>query len=273
MRRHTALTVHPRRDPRRYRFALPNTVWECKLRPAEFMALSFLCCYRSQAPSLDTVSNGIHLTASTVKKHVAALRAKRLVNEDLSPADSLRCASGEFFTLPREIFLLELSPSAFVVYAYLLYNEDRRTHQCYPSYNSIAGKTGMAKNTVMRCVGELLDRGLISVKRSSYYDGWGMKWNGNNCYTILPMRPVMDEYHRRELRRMELDMERERARRQQEEYDRRHPRAPLCEAGMARPDPCPSGDREAAEKALRGTLGLPPNPSEAGSVGRRGAAE
>ena len=34
----------------------------------------------------------------------------------------------------------------------------------------------------------LLELGLIAVESSSYFDKRGMKWKGNNLYTILPMR-------------------------------------------------------------------------------------
>lgn len=58
----------------------------------------------------------------------------------------------KFFTLPNEIFLLNLLSSAFKVYAYLLLIEDRKTHTCHPSYNTIAAVTGLAKNTVIKSI-------------------------------------------------------------------------------------------------------------------------
>lgn len=120
-------------------------------------------------------------------------------------------------------FLLRLSPSAFVVYAYLLLIEDRRTHTCHPSYNTIAAATDLAKNTVMKGISTLSELNLITVEASSYFDKRGMKWKGNNLYTILPVRAAVDTFHQRQLRQLELDVERRRVIRRQQEYDRRTP--------------------------------------------------
>ena len=162
----------------------------------------------------------------TVKKYLDSLIAKRLVSEAGIPA--LKCENANFFTLPNEIFLLRLPPSAFLVYAYLLLIEDRKTHTCHPSYNTIATVTGLAKNTVIKSVSTLLEMGLIAVESSSYFDKWGMKWKGNNLYTILPVRSAMGVFHQRQLHQLELDAERRCVLRQQVEYDRRHPRTALC---------------------------------------------
>ena len=40
---------------------------------------------------------------------------------------------GNFFSLPNELFFLNIGHGVITVYAYLLYCEDRRTHQCHPS--------------------------------------------------------------------------------------------------------------------------------------------
>ena len=175
------------------------------------------------------------MTAVTVKKYLDSLIAKRLVGEDGIPA--LKCENANFFTLPNEIFLLRLPPSAFLVYAYLLLVEDRRTHTCHPSYNTIAAATGISKNTVMKSVNTLLEVGLITVESSSYFDKRGMKWKGNNLYTILPVGVAMDAFYQRQLHQLKLDAERRRVLRQQVEYGRRRPRAALCASVSAPPDP------------------------------------
>lgn len=166
------------------------------------------------------------MTAGTVKKHLAALASKALLSEDSAP--TLKCRAGNFFTLPNEIFLLNLPPSAFMVYAYLLLIEDRRTHTCHPSYNTIAAETGLSKNTALKSVDVLLERKLISVEATSYFDRRGMKWKGNNLYTILPIRMAVENYHQRQLRQLELDAERRRIHKRQEEYSRRRPTVALC---------------------------------------------
>lgn len=144
MRKHRIPLGWPRRDPR---------YWEYKLRPTEFMILSYLC-YRQahgrggKAISAQAAAGSLHLTAATVEKHLATLASKSLVTKDgaLTP----KCEAGKFFSLPNEVFLLALPPSAFLIYAYLLYCEDRRTHQCHPSYRTIAGATGLSLNTAVK---------------------------------------------------------------------------------------------------------------------------
>ena len=227
MRRRSTPIGWPRRDPRHYRFAMPNTVWDYHLRPAEFVIFSYLCYHSSTSKlTLEEITAGVHVTTNTVKKYLDSLIAKKLIGEDGTPA--LKSKDKKFFTLPNEVFLLRLSPSAFVVYAYLLLIEDRRTHTCHPSYNTIATATGLAKNTAMKSVSTLLEMGLIAVESSSYFDKRGMKWKGNNLYTILPVRSAVDMFHRQQLRQLELDTECYRTLQRQAEYDRRHPRVTLC---------------------------------------------
>ena len=244
MRRRSAPIGWPRRDPRHYRFAIPNAVWEYQLRPAEFVIFSYLCYHSSTSePTLKEIATGVHMTTDTMKKYLDSLRAKKLIGEDGTPV--LKSKDKKFFTLPNEVFLLRLSPSAFVVYAYLLLIEDRRTHTCHPSYNTIAAATDLAKNTVMKGISTLSEMELITVESSSYFDKRGMKWKGNNLYTILPVRAAVDTFHQRQLRQLELDVERRRVIRRQQEYDRRHPRAALCTPAVAEAALDPAQSQEA----------------------------
>ena len=227
MRKYTSIIGWPRRDPRHYRFPLPNAVWEYKLKPIEFVILSYLCCQHSHGGanlSLEMIAKGIHMTMVTVKKYLVSLVDRGLITNEYTPA--FQCAdSKQFFTLPNEIFLLNLPPSAFMVYAYLLLIEDRRTHTCHPSYNTIAAETGMTKNTAMKSIGVLLDAGLIDMEHSQYFDKCGMKWKGNNLYTILPTQVAVGQFHQRQLNQLELDAERRRVRKRQERFARDRPHA------------------------------------------------
>ena len=36
-----------------------------------------------------------------------------------------------------------------------------------------------------------------------------MKWNGNNCYTILPIRTAVEAFHRKQLEKLEEAVEQE----------------------------------------------------------------
>lgn len=238
MRRCITPISWPRRDPRHYRFAVPNAVWEYKLKPVEFVIFSHLCYHRApRVLTPEMIAADVYMTASTVQKYLNSLVSKNLAREDGTPA--LNCKNEKFFTLPNEVFLLQLPPSAFMVYAYLLLIEDRRTHTCHPSYNTIAAATSLSKNTAMKSIGTLLEMGLITVEPSSYFDKRGMKWKGNNLYTIQPVRSAVDAFHQRQLHQLELETVRRRVLRRQAEYDRRHPRVPLCASVSAptAPDP------------------------------------
>ena len=211
MRKNGVLIGIPMRDSKRYRFAIPNKIWAHKLKPIAFMIFSYLCYCHVNHPanmvSPDDIARGIHVAISTVRKYSSALVNTRLISTDLSLTSSLQCGKSEkFFSLPNEIFLLKLPPSAFVVYAYLLLTEDRKTHTCHPSYNTIATATGMSKNTALKSIGVLLETGLIAVGPSSYFDRHGMKWKGNNLYTILPIHSAVGTFHQRQLRKLELDV-------------------------------------------------------------------
>ena len=230
MRKHHVPFGWPRRDPRHSRFPLPNAVWEYQLKPIAFVILSYLCCHSSHGGTRvltpEVIAKGIHKTEDTVRKYLSDLEDVGLVSGQYSiAADFLSAESGKFFTLPNEIFLLNLPPSAFMVYAYLLLIEDRRTHICHSSYNTIAAVTGLAKNTAMKSISTLLEMGLIAVEPSSYFDKRGMKWAGNNLYTILPTRQAVDQFHQWQLHQLELEAKRRHVRKRQERFARDRPYA------------------------------------------------
>ena len=244
MRKHRIPFGWPRPDPRHHRFPLPNAVWEYDLKPTEFVILSYLCCCHSHhrndgKVSAEAVAKVVHMTTDTVKKYLPSLASKELITDEFSLASALQLTDDRmFFTLPNEIFLLNLPPSAFMDYAYLLLIEDRKTHTCHPSYNTIAKQTDMARNTVIKSISVLLDAKLITMEYSRYFDKHGMKWKGNNLYTILSTQQAVDAHHQRQLRQLELDTERRRVRQRQEEYNRRHPR--IFPYTPAVPGPAPS---------------------------------
>ncbi|WP_300418332.1 helix-turn-helix domain-containing protein [uncultured Oscillibacter sp.] len=121
-----------------------------------------------------------------------------------------------FFSLPNEIFSLGLSPGALALYSYLLYCEDRKTYQCYPSYASIGKSVCMSVNTVRKYVAELEGRGLIITEPTSVITRDGRKHNGTLRYTILPIRNAVDRYNQRRLRQLEETVERMRIRKKLE---------------------------------------------------------
>ena len=214
----------PRRNPRHYRFPIPNAVWEYQLKPIEFVLLSYLCYHHAcgkGALTPEMIARSIHKSVSTVKKYLPSLIDAQLITAQRSiNAVFLSANDQNFFTLPNEIFLLKFPPSAFMVYAYLLLIEDRRTHTCHPSYNTIAAATGMSRNTVIKSICVLLDKYLITMERTSYFDGHGLKWNGNNLYTILPTLCSVDEFYQQQFRQLELPAKSKRPRQRKSGSDR-----------------------------------------------------
>lgn len=122
-----------------------------------------------------------------------------------------RDLSKNFFPLPNEIFSLRLSPGALAVYSYLLYCEDRKTYQCYPSYTSIGKSVSMSVNTVRKYVAELEEQGLVVTEPTSIVTSDGHKRNGSLRYTILPIQNAVDLHNQRQLRQLEETTERMRA--------------------------------------------------------------
>lgn len=117
----------------------------------------------------------------------------------------MREAYKNYFPLPNAIFSLNLSPGEIAVYSYLLYCEDRKTYQCYPSYKTIGQAVGMSTNTVQKYIFELADKGFISIMSTNVITKSGQKRNGSHRYTIRPIQEVVNLYHQRQLRKLEQD--------------------------------------------------------------------
>ena len=115
----------------------------------------------------------------------------------------MREAYKNYFPLPNAIFSLNLSPGEIAVYSYLLYCEDRKTYQCYPSYKTIGRAVGMSINTVQKYIAALGEKEFISIEPTSVITKSGQKRNGSYRYTIRPIQEVVELYHQRQLCRME----------------------------------------------------------------------
>ena len=109
-----------------------------------------------------------------------------------------------YFPTPNEIFSLGLSPGEFAVYSYLRRCENRRTHQCWPSYKTIGTATNMSVNTVRKHICSLTDKGLISTEDTSVFTKDGLKRNGSLLYTIRPFQEVLNTHHQSQLRELEI---------------------------------------------------------------------
>lgn len=106
---------------------------------------------------------------------------------------------GDYFPLPKSIFRLDLSAGEIVVYAYLMYCEDRKTFQCHPSYSTIGEATGMSKNTVRKYVESLEDKGFISTEPTKVKTKDGRTHNGSLLYTLQPLKPIEEAHFSRQI--------------------------------------------------------------------------
>ena len=222
----TALTYQ--RDVKAYRFSLPNEIWGLKLPPPAFSILAYLCylnCHHKgdAVPSVDEIAALLHMGPDMAQKQMDTLIKRDLISPQMVPVFTHK-RTGKFFSLPNEIFSLDLGHGVITVYAYLLYCEDRSSHQCHPSYKTISTAVGLSVNTVMKHIAKLEDRQFITVKHTSYADSQGMKWNGNNSYTRRPIQKAIDHSYERQMVKLEEVTERQRV---AEELRKTRPCSPL----------------------------------------------
>ena len=116
-----------------------------------------------------------------------------------------------YYPVPKVICQLGLSPGEIAVYSFLLFCEDRKTYQCYPSYRTIGDAVGMSRNTVCKYVRSLEEKGLIRTERTTVTLKDGRKRNGSLLYTILPLEQVLARRNQHQLYLAEMAAERHRA--------------------------------------------------------------
>lgn len=115
-----------------------------------------------------------------------------------------------YYPVPKVICQLGLSPGEIAVYSFLLFCEDRKTYQCYPSYRTIGDAVGMSRNTVCKYVRSLEEKGLIRTERTTVTLKDGRKRNGSLLYTILPPEQAVERFNRQQLAKAEAAAERRR---------------------------------------------------------------
>ena len=188
------------------RFSIPNDIWKWNLKPQGFATLAYLCylhihCNKGASSSADEIASQLHMSKDMAAEQLSELNHRGLLDQHMVPV--FKNTSKNFFSLPNELFFLNIGHGAITVYAYLLYCEDRRTHQCHPSYRTISDAVHLTVSTVMKHIAKLADRQFITVENTCYIDRHGMKWNGNNLYTILPIQMAMDYCYQQQLLRLE----------------------------------------------------------------------
>ena len=103
-----------------------------------------------------------------------------------------RSPLGHYFLLPNEIFMLGLSPGELSLYAYLIFCEDRKTHQCWPSSGRICQHTGMSAYTIAKYIRQLEDKLLIDVEPTKVRTKSGEVRNGTLQFTIRPIQEAVN---------------------------------------------------------------------------------
>ena len=130
------------------------------------------------------------------------------------------------YSIPNEIMILGISAGAIAVYNYLLYVEDRKTYQCYPSYKTIGKALKIkSKGTVAKYVRELEDKCLIYTEPTEVILKDGKKRNGNLKYTIRPIQDAIEHYHYEQMKNVNEVAARAKAQKMLDDYNRKHPKA------------------------------------------------
>ena len=130
------------------------------------------------------------------------------------------------YSIPNEIMILGISAGALAVYNYLLYVEDRKTYQCYPSYKTIGKALKIkSKGTVAKYVRELEDKCLIYTEPTEVILKDGKKRNANLKYTIRPIQDALEHYHHEQMKNVNEVAARAKAQKMLDEYNRKHPKA------------------------------------------------
>ena len=129
-----------------------------------------------------------------------------------------------YFPLPNEIFLLDLSAGELAVYSYLMRCEDRRTHQCHPAYKTIGEAVNLSPATVAKHVNGLREKHLITTEKTEITTRQGEKRNGTLRYTIRPVEEALRYFYERQREEMEDAQARQKIQRKLAELDRRQGR-------------------------------------------------
>ena len=85
------------------------------------------------------------------------------------------------------------------LYAYLVFCEDRKTHQCWPSIGRISQYTGMSANTVAKYIRQLEDKHLIDVEPTKVPTRDGKVRNVTLQFTIWPIQEAVNYHLERQL--------------------------------------------------------------------------
>ena len=114
-----------------------------------------------------------------------------------------------YFPMPNEIFHLDLSDGAILVYTFLMYCEDRKTYQCHPSYATIGKAIKRSENSVAKYVRELEEKRLIYTEPTEVTLKDGRRHNGTLLYTIRPIAEAVEYGYEQQMMRIQAEFHRQ----------------------------------------------------------------
>lgn len=93
----------------------------------------------------------------------------------------------DFFIVSNKIFDFNLPANAITVYCCLLMFADRENLSCFPSHRMICKKCNLSKNTVIKCLKQLEEIGLIEIKSRKRWNNS----NSSNMYYLSDLSAVL----------------------------------------------------------------------------------
>lgn len=177
---------YPTRVAKKNYFPVPNQVMQLQLPWKELAVYLYLIHgyhyqYQTDFDYPRMVREVFGMSERTARKLLNTLFAKglyRMVGPMIFPKhcfEKWEQWPEKFFPLPKELFALELSTGEIVLYAYLLYRENRDTFDCLVSRSRLQEVMGMSSNTVAKCV-RLLEEKMLQFT-------WCME-NGKFCPAV-----------------------------------------------------------------------------------------
>ena len=134
------------RDAKSFRFPLPNRIWKYHLKYPSLSVLAYLHYRRHRGlpgkATPEELADALDLKTDVIGPILEELVQQGLITPDLIPVST----NEKFFSLPDEVFHLDLGCAAIAIYAFLLYRENRKTYQCTLSYKTIGQAIGASGN-------------------------------------------------------------------------------------------------------------------------------
>lgn len=197
---------------REHYFLAPAYLFSLGLRAVDVSVFLYLRCCESQRkktgkPSVEMITQATKKNERVVKESLQQLKGKNLLKNEHTICFSMENAPlrDRYFFLPRQLFSLDLESTEIAIYAYLMYRENRRTYQCWPSYKKISQELSIkSTNTVRKYVYRLVEKGLIDIEHTIIRRRDGTTRNGNLMYTILPIENAVACYQRHQLEELEF---------------------------------------------------------------------